>query len=99
MERAFQDMEGRIIEQARVTDADNNETLLALEPTCTHMGYHVTWNNMEKSWDCPCHGAWNKKTGHAAGPCLTLRTYANVTYANVTYENLAESKMVVFYIA
>ncbi|MBW8682767.1 FAD-dependent oxidoreductase [Chitinophaga rhizophila] len=31
--------------------------LHALNPTCTHMKCDVKWNQSERSWDCPCHGA------------------------------------------
>jgi len=52
--------EGRVVKVEGDTIAlykDEQGELHALSPTCTHMGCHVTWNNMEKSWDCPCHGA------------------------------------------
>ncbi len=29
----------------------------AVSPTCTHVHCSVAWNNAERSWDCPCHGA------------------------------------------
>jgi hypothetical protein len=29
----------------------------AVNATCTHMGCTVSFNQTEKSWDCPCHGA------------------------------------------
>jgi glycine/D-amino acid oxidase-like deaminating enzyme/nitrite reductase/ring-hydroxylating ferredoxin subunit len=31
--------------------------LHAINPVCTHAKCIVSWNNAEKSWDCPCHGA------------------------------------------
>jgi glycine/D-amino acid oxidase-like deaminating enzyme/nitrite reductase/ring-hydroxylating ferredoxin subunit len=36
---------------------DEQGTVHALSPVCTHTGCIVSWNNEEKSWDCPCHGA------------------------------------------
>ena len=36
---------------------DETGALHTLNPSCRHMGCIVSWNNAEKSWDCPCHGS------------------------------------------
>ena len=36
---------------------DESGNFHALNPSCTHLHCSVAWNNAEKSWDCPCHGA------------------------------------------
>ncbi len=36
-------------------DIDGN--IFAVKPVCTHLGCELTWNSLERSWDCPCHGS------------------------------------------
>ena len=36
---------------------DKNGKLHVVSAVCTHMGCINHWNEMEKSWDCPCHGS------------------------------------------
>jgi glycine/D-amino acid oxidase-like deaminating enzyme/nitrite reductase/ring-hydroxylating ferredoxin subunit len=36
---------------------DQDGTLVAVSPVCTHMGCQVAFNAAERSWDCPCHGS------------------------------------------
>jgi nitrite reductase/ring-hydroxylating ferredoxin subunit len=36
---------------------DDDGAVVAVSPTCTHLGCEVRWNTAERSWDCPCHGS------------------------------------------
>lgn len=35
----------------------NDGRTYIVDTTCTHLGCELSWNNAEKSWDCPCHGS------------------------------------------
>jgi len=47
------EVNGHIVAAHRAEDG----TATLLSATCTHMGCRVRWNELEKSWDCPCHGS------------------------------------------
>lgn len=52
--------EARVVEIAGDKVAvyrDEGGEVHAISAVCTHMGCIATWNNAEKSWDCPCHGS------------------------------------------
>lgn len=50
---------------------DDGGEVHALNPTCTHMGCNVHFNNAEKTWDCPCHGSRFGTDGAVlAGPAV-----------------------------
>lgn len=52
--------EGKIVkyqEEKIAIYKDEYGALKALHPVCPHAGCIVQWNSVEKSWDCPCHGA------------------------------------------
>ena len=36
---------------------DPNGKVFAVKPICTHLGCLLSWNNIDKTWDCPCHGS------------------------------------------
>ena len=46
-------LDGKIMSVYR----DQSGKLFGVSSFCTHMGGSVGWNDSEKSWDCPCHGA------------------------------------------
>ena len=35
----------------------NDGEILAVKPYCGYLGCLISWNNLEKTWDCPCHGS------------------------------------------
>lgn len=42
---------------------DTNGKMYAIKPYCTHLGCELSWNNLDKTWDCPCHGSRYDYTG------------------------------------
>ena len=51
---------------------DDDGTLHAVDPVCTHVGCLVGFNRAERTWDCPCHGSRFTVAGDVLeGPALS----------------------------
>ena len=51
---------------------DDDGNVYILDTTCTHVGCELKWNDLEKSWDCPCHGSrFDYKGNVLNGPAET----------------------------
>ena len=57
---------GIIIEKEKLAIyKDNNGEVHTFSAVCTHLGCIVSWNELEKSFDCPCHGSrFSGQTGN-----------------------------------
>jgi nitrite reductase/ring-hydroxylating ferredoxin subunit len=51
---------------------DEAGVVYELSAVCPHLGGIVHWNDLEKSWDCPCHGSRFDRFGNVInGPAIT----------------------------
>ena len=56
----IQNGEGKIVEvngQKIGVYKDEEGQIYKVNPVCKHLGCELSWNNLEKTWDCPCHGS------------------------------------------
>ncbi len=51
--RLVRDAHGHMLAVSR----DDDGVLHTHSAVCPHLGCHVHWNELEQSWDCPCHGS------------------------------------------
>lgn len=55
---------------------DDRGKVYAINPVCTHMKCIVSWNVVEKSWDCSCHGARYNCNGEVLNGPTSLKLEA-----------------------
>jgi glycine/D-amino acid oxidase-like deaminating enzyme/nitrite reductase/ring-hydroxylating ferredoxin subunit len=67
------EIQGMVLEEKKIAVyKDHKGHLHTYSAVCTHLGCIVTWNNSEKSFDCPCHGSRFSPTGNVInGPANT----------------------------
>ncbi len=59
---------------------DDQGAVYAVLPSCSHMLCRVQWNETERSWDCPCHGARYTPGGDPLnGPATELLRQVQLT--------------------
>lgn len=82
--------EGKIIEldgQKLAVHRDDKHQLHICSAVCTHMQCIVSWNNAERSWDCPCHGSRFDTEGQVLeGPAISPLEKAIFNQKHIQFE-------------
>lgn len=73
---------------------DEEGNLEVCSAACTHLNGIVAWNSVEKSWDCPCHGARYDCRGRVIeGPAVDdLEKITNEKVPQIRNEIFLENK-------
>ena len=56
----IQEEEGKIVEingDKLGVFKEKGGKIYTIKPICKHLGCELSWNNLDKTWDCPCHGS------------------------------------------
>ncbi len=59
-ENQIKNGEGKVVEvngQKIGIYKDKDGEIYKINPVCKHLGCELSWNNLDKTWDCPCHGS------------------------------------------
>ncbi|MDQ3839703.1 MAG: FAD-dependent oxidoreductase [Thermoproteota archaeon] len=77
----LKERQGMVLEEEKIAAyKDHKGQLHTYSAVCTHLGCTVTWNNSEKSFDCPCHGSRFSPSGTVInGPANTALEPKRVT--------------------
>ncbi len=64
--------EGKVVKEKHLAVyRDGKGVIHTLSSVCTHKQCDVGWNDKDKTWDCPCHGARYAVDGHVInGPAV-----------------------------
>ena len=50
---------------------DETGKIYKIKPVCSHLGCELSWNDLDKTWDCPCHGSrFDYKGNQIYGPAI-----------------------------
>lgn len=61
----LKEKQGIVLEEKKIAAyKDYKGQLHTYSAICTHLGCTITWNNSEKSFDCPCHGSRFSSSGN-----------------------------------
>lgn len=59
LENSLEEGQGKIVKigDNKVGISKIEGKIYAIKPVCSHLGCQLSFNSLDKTWDCPCHGS------------------------------------------